>query len=131
MSINIQNSHQMPPRPMHVFVYGAPRCWKTTFASTFPNPLFLSAGNEGGDTTLQFVPNNCRVQRIDSVKDMMDIVPYVKANWQSLGIKTLVIDSITYYSDIVIHEILFDGNKRRVAMDPKDWGTLDSHIQKW
>lgn len=116
----------MPAKPLHTFVYGALRTGKTTFASTFPKPIFLSAGNEGGDTTLRFC--DADVIRITSVQDMKDAIPYVMANRQKQGWRTIVIDSLTYYADLFVQQTTKDGEK---PMRTQDWGLLDLHLQKW
>lgn len=114
----------MPAKPLHTFVYGPIGTGKTTFASTFPNPVFLSAGNEGGDTTLRFCAPNSIIP-ISSTADMKEAITYIKNvgkskhNW-----RTIVLDSITYYSDLFIQETTQMGTK---AMRTQDWGLLDLH----
>lgn len=124
--MEIINSESMPAKPIHTFVYGPLRTGKTTFAATYPNPIFLSAGNEGGDTTLRF----CKVQiiKIATTQDMKEAVPYIAANHMKHGWQTIVVDSTTYYSDLVIQEITNNGTK---PMQQRDWGMLDLHLQKW
>lgn len=131
MSLNVVSSKQMPPRPLHTFIYGPTRHWKTTTAATWPRPIFLSAGNEGGDTTLRHVPADVLVVQINAVKTMREAVVWIAKNHAQYGIQTVVVDSLTFYSDIVIHEILNDGKVTKPRMEIQDWGTLDSHLQKW
>lgn len=40
-----------------VFLYGPPGTIKTTWAGSWPNPVFLSAGAEGGDDSLAMLPS--------------------------------------------------------------------------
>lgn len=128
MGIQILNSQDMPAKPLHTFVYGPIGTGKTTFASTFPNPVFLSAGNEGGDTTLRFCAPNSIIP-ISSTADMKEAIGYIKANGKAKhGWRTIVLDSITYYSDLFIQETTQMGTK---AMRTQDWGLLDLHLQKW
>lgn len=128
MPIQILNSQDMPAKPLHTFVYGPLGTGKTQFASTFPNPVFLSAGNEGGDTTLRFCKQSSVIP-VSSTNDMKEGVAYIKAfgkskhNW-----RTIVIDSVTYYSDLFVQETTQQGTK---AMRTQDWGLLDLHLQKW
>lgn len=122
----VEKSNQMAPRPLHTFVYGPLRSGKTSFAATFPKPIFLSSGTEGGDTTLRF--HDVDLIRIGSLKDMKDAVAFVKANAAARGWRTVVIDSATYYADQVIQELTNNGEK---PMNQRDWGMLDSHLQKW
>jgi len=126
MSIQVINSSQMPAKPLHAFLYGPLRSGKTTLASTFPRPVFLSAGNEGGDTTLRFC--NVDIIQINSSKDMKEAVPYIQQNQAKYGWRTVVIDSVTYYGDILIQEFTKNGER---PMQQRDWGLLDLHLQKW
>ena len=126
MPIQVVKSANMPAKPLHTFVFGPLRSGKTSFAATFPKPIFLSAGNEGGDTTLRFF--DAEYIPINSSGDMKEAVAYVRANAPSRGWRTLVVDSITYYSDLYITELTKNGEK---AMMQRDWGMLDLHLQKW
>jgi len=126
MAIQVINSQQMPPKPLHTFIYGALRSGKTTVASTFPKPVFLSAGNEGGDTTLRFC--NADVIPIGRSQDMKEAIDYIAKNRDRYGWRTIVVDSITYYSDIFLQELTTDGTR---PMRQRDWGMLDLHLQKW
>jgi hypothetical protein len=116
----------MAPRPLHTFVYGPLRSGKTSLAATFPKPIFLSSGTEGGDTSLRFF--DVDVIQINSLKDMKEAVAFIKANAAVRGWRTVVVDSVTYYADQVIQELTNSGEK---PMNQRDWGMLDSHLQKW
>jgi hypothetical protein len=128
MPIKILNSRDMPPKPLHAFVYGPLRTGKTQFASTFPKPVFLSIGTEGGDTTLQFVAQDTQIISIRSQKDMQEAIEYIRLYGSKFGWQTIVVDSITYYSDLVVQELTQNGTK---PMRQPDWGMLDLHLQKW
>lgn len=128
MGIQVLSVKDMPPRPLHTFMYGPVRSGKTTAAATWPAPVFLSAGNEGGDTSLRFTAADA-VIRISSVQDMKDAIAYINAYGASKhGWRTIVLDSMTYYSDIFVGECTKNGEK---YMAVRDWGTLDLHLQKW
>src|SRR3954468_5292942 len=116
MAVEVLDSETMPPQPLHTFVYGPLRTGKTTFAATFPNPIFLSAGNEGGDTTLRFM--KVKIIKIKNTTDMKQAVPFIAANYQKYGWKTIVVDSVNYYSDMFIQEVTADGTK---PMQQRDW----------
>ena len=126
MPLEIYTSDQMPPRPLRVFVYGQPGTGKTTFAGTFPNPVMLSAGQEGGDTTLRFIPG-ITVMRVQTVQDMKEAVGIIETQYAHKQWGTVVVDSATFYADIFIAEIVKSGR----AMRQQDWGLLDVHLQKW
>jgi len=126
MAIQIFNSNQMPAKPLHTFVYGPLRSGKTTFASTFPKAVFLTAGNEGGDTTLRFC--NVDIIQINSSTDMKEAIQVVRTQHAKYGWRTVVVDSLTYYSDLFIQELTKNGDK---PMMQRDWGMLDLHLQKW
>lgn len=119
------NSTNMPTRKLHTFVYGPLRTGKTSFAATFPKPIFLSAGNEGGDMTLRFF--NVDIIPINTPGDMKMAVKYIAANYHTKGWRTVVVDSVTYYSDLVIQELTKGGER---PMIQRDWGLLDLHLQK-
>lgn len=126
MSVHVVEAATMPAKPLHCFVYGPLGSGKTTFASTFPKPVFLSAGNEGGDTTLRFCKGH--VIQINSSQDLKDAVALVQQQYKHYGWRTLVIDSVTYLSDLYISELTKSGDK---AMQQRDWGMLDLFLQKW
>lgn len=127
MAITVQNSKSMPAKPLHTFIYGPLRTSKTTSAATWPSPVFLSAGNEGGDTSLRF--QSVDVIVIKNVQDMKDAIAYIDMHGKTKhGWKTIVVDSLTYYSDLFIQQASNNGEK---PLQQRDWGLLDLHLQKW
>ncbi len=118
----------MPARPLRCFIYGATRTGKTTFAGSWPKPVFLSAGNEGGDTTLRHLPG-VTVIPVNSSLEMKEAVAAIEQESRELryGWKTVVIDSATFYADIYISEL----TAKKGVMTQRDWGSLDIHLQKW
>lgn len=126
MPIQVVDAASMPAKPLHCFVYGPLGSGKTTFASTFPNPIFLSAGNEGGDTTLRFCKG--QVIQINSSQDLKEAVALIQHQHQQYGWRTVVLDSVTYLSDLYISELTKNGDK---PMQQRDWGMLDLFLQKW
>ncbi len=127
MGIVVENAATMAARPLHTFLYGAVRSGKTTAASTWPNPVFISAGNEGGDTTLRFTKSD--VIRVNTKNDVVDALKYIethgkaKHNW-----RTIVLDSVTYISDLFIAECTGGGTR---PMKLQEWGLLDLFLQKY
>lgn len=126
MPVEIYTSDKMGPRPLRAFVYGPPRTGKTTYAGTWPSPIFLSAGNEGGDTTLRFLPG-VTIAKICSKADMEEAVKTIQQQHVQRGWQTVVVDSISFYADIFIAEVA----SKKGAMTQRDWGALDLHLQKW
>jgi hypothetical protein len=60
-----------------VFLFGGVGTWKTTWAGTWPSPLFFSVGAEGGDDALAMLPyvaniNPPPVYQIKSVKQIAE-----------------------------------------------------------
>lgn len=139
---------QAPTQGMTVMVIGPIGTWKTTFAGTWPSPVFLSCGSEGGDDSLGFLPSIWGVPvpptfPISSVIQMKEMVNYVLANARTFGWKTVVIDSATIYVDTWIQDCITLrynelASKRslqakeefQLAMTQADWGLLEYHVMK-
>lgn len=116
--------------PLRAFVYGALGRWKTSFAGSFPRPLFLSAGQEGGDRTLQVFPDVDAI-RIATRKDMEEAVRLLQTQHRQRGWRTVVIDAVTFYMDIVIAELTGADKGAPRQMEQRDWGALEVHMLKW
>jgi hypothetical protein len=99
-----------PSRRITALSYGAPRAGKTRFAATFPKPLFLSDATESGWTTItamnrddwydpEFTPV---VWAVEDSKDMPAALDQLDSELKQNPRKyeTLVIDSITFYTDL-------------------------------
>jgi len=122
---------------MSVFLFGGLGSWKTSWAGTWPSPVFLSAGVEGGDDALAMLPHitGCPtppVYQITSCSMMKRKVEYICRNYVAYGWKTVVIDSITFYADMWMRE-LFEEKikaKKEPAMITRDWGLLEAHMIK-
>lgn len=130
-----------------VFLFGAPGTWKTTWAGQWPRPVFLSVGVEGGDDALVMLPSLYGVPvppvyQVNTTQMMKKKVEYIASNYQRLGINTVVIDSITYYIDLWISQLMdirFNDPKIRrkfeesgidaSAMSFREWGLLAMHIR--
>src|SRR3569832_1716596 len=110
MGIQVLNSTTMPARPLSMFIYGPLRSSKTTSAATWPKPVFISAGNEHGDTSLRGA--NVDVIVVRSIQDMKDAVAYIDLNGKkNHGWETIVVDSLTYYSELFVAEVSKNGEK--------------------
>jgi hypothetical protein len=129
------------------FIFGSPGTWKTTFAGQWPKPVFLSVGVEGGDDALAMLPSLFGipvppVYNITSTDMMKKKVDYLAANYKALDVNTVVFDSITYYVDLWIAQLMalrYDDPKIRkkiqdaggeaTNMTMRDWGLLGMHIR--
>lgn len=88
--------------------YGPSRSGKTRFAGSWPRPLFLSDATESGWTTLSnmnrevlFEPDHFPiVWAIENAQDMAKAVHQAEPLIKRGEVQTLVIDSLTFYSDL-------------------------------
>lgn len=120
-----------------VFLFGLLGSIKTTWAGTWPSPVFLSAGQEGGDDSLEILPQLWGVDpppvyHINSTKMMRDKVNYIAQAYKTYGWKTAVVDSVSFYLDIYMREVILA--YQRAGKDPqmqqRDWGFMENHIVK-
>ena len=124
------------------FLFGGPGTWKTTWAANAPAPLFLTCSIDGGDDAIISAstlpepfgpPQRAPVWPIKSVEDMRTAVNWVAVNYERFGIRTVVVDSITFYADLWIAEKLQQlekSGRRPVQMSPKEWGEMSTHLLK-
>jgi len=125
--------------PFNTFlVYGNTRVGKSTWAGTFPRPLFLSDVSEKGyeslreenwddETTPRFESDVQPIvwgieQQTDMAEAVLKIEPLVKAG----RIKTVVIDSLSFYSDLIFNFILM----KQTKSDTRGaYGDLGTHLR--
>ena len=100
--------------------YGQSRAGKTRFAGSWPRPLFLSDATESGWTTLSNMDRNVLfeanhspiVWSIEKAEDMMravrDAEPLIKRG----DVKTVVVDSLTFYADLFFNTLDAAGGNR-------------------
>ena len=90
-------------RPQRVVIYGVESVGKTTFASKFPNPLFLDI--EGGS-------NHLAVDRVavDSWKYLGECIAEAK----STDYETIVIDSADWAERLAVEDLLASNKKQSV-----------------
>ena len=124
-------------RGVSVFLFGGIGTIKTTWAGSWPSPIFLSVGYEGGDDSLAMLPQVLGIEtppvyHIDSTKKMRDKVNYICLNHKKYGWKTVVIDSVTFYTDVYIREVIEVYQRKNLApqMQKRDWAFLEAHICK-
>jgi hypothetical protein len=130
-----------------IFLFGAPGTWKTTFAGQFPKVLFLSVGAEGGDDALAMLPSIYGVPAPPSfhitAPDMMHKkIEMIRRNYKQMGVNTIVVDSVTYYVDMWIAQLMamrYKDPKIRAKIEKeggdatnmtmRDWGLLGMHMR--
>lgn len=124
-----QSTKGLQPTWLHVCMYGSTGTGKTEQASSLPEPIFLvPKSDEGGILTLSSVDAQFRV--IDSMTDMLKTLDHLEAIQHKSGAdalpgQTLVLDSLSHYSDLCVEEI---GSKRG-GMDQQGWGVLATHFR--
>jgi hypothetical protein len=125
--------------PINTFLcYGDTRSGKTTWAGTFPRPLFLSDVTEKGfeslrddnwndEATPRFEENVPPiVWGIETEADFVQCLERAKPLIQSGRIKSIWLDSISFYSDLILNSILM----RQTKVDMrKAYGDLGIHLR--
>jgi len=105
---------------LNAIIYGPPGIGKTTLLSTSPKPLIIDF--EGG--TLSISNKDIDVVRARSYSDLVEAVQIAKKN----DYKTICIDSLTRYCEILIQEIVKEDNKEMAQI--QHWGKLGDKIKK-
>lgn len=114
--------------------YGASRSGKTRFAASWPRPLFLSDATESGWTTITNMDRNTwfesnrapivwAIEKMpDMAKAVRDAEPLIKRG----DVQTIVVDSLTFYSDLVFNYFESIGGVK----DPRQlYQKLASHLK--
>lgn len=121
MSINVMKASEANIlASLNMLIYGAPGIGKTTFLGSAPKPFIIYF--EGGIFPLN--NENVDMIRASTYQDFIDGVKYAIDN----KYKTLCIDSLTRYSDILMEEILKKENKEKPQI--QNWGELLDRIKK-
>lgn len=132
----IDMSPDTSPDRITMMLAGASRSGKTHFAATFPRPVFISDLTEGGHQTIKhmfpddfYEPERVpRVFGVTNAKEMMETVTHVeemyKQNPDEIG--TLVIDSLTFYAEMMFSDLEVAGGSR----DKRQlYGDLAAHLR--
>ena len=114
--------------------YGSSRAGKTRFAGSWPRPLFLSDATESGWTTLENMDKGILfeagrdplVWAIENVTDMWKALGDAEPLLKRKEVETIVVDSLTFYSDRFINYITpnVKGDVRQV------YGKLGEHLKQ-
>ena len=121
MALKIVKANELQKNAtINMLIYGSPGVGKTTFASTAPKPLIIDLENG----TLAITDRDVDVAKVENLNDVREALRYALKN----GYETVVIDSLTRYSELLMEEIL--NRKKREKPQIQDWGELVSSIKK-
>lgn len=121
--------------PTNTFlIYGDSRSGKTTFAGSFPRPLFLADATEGGWDSLMNPPEDGLfepsvkplVWAIETMTDMAEAMAKAAPLIAQGRVKTIVIDSLTFYTDLYLASLLRLQGKPDMR---QIYGTLGNHLR--
>jgi hypothetical protein len=124
-----ETTKTLRPSWLHVCIYGSTGTGKTQQAGHFPEPIFLMPkGDEGGILTLAGMDASYKV--ITSMADMLRTLDHLEGIQQKQGAdklpgQTLVLDSLSHYSDMCVEEIA----QKRGGMDQQGWGQIATHFR--
>jgi hypothetical protein len=131
-----KNASQLVQPWTHWFFYGDSGSGKTRAASTFPRPLFIVPQNEGSLATLRgedfpyYEVSDMSSPLVNGVGGMTRVLDEIEElyakNPDEFPYDTIVIESLTHYTDLVIEEL---SNGGRTMMDQFRWGQLSGHLR--
>jgi len=140
MTINIQNAQDLTSPWTSWFIYGATGSGKTSICATFPQPFFIVPANEKSINTLQGM--NVQYVEVGKRNDMYQVLDFLEGRYNDMlrlmsqgddtaanvafPWQTIVVESISHYSDLVIEDLSQGGTKQ---MDYQQWGKLGSHLR--
>lgn len=118
-----------------VLAYGDTRSGKTRWAASAPRPLFLSDVTESGWTTIQYMDPTLFYEAdrppivwgIESMTDMAQAYERVKPLIARGDVKTVVIDSLTFYADLFLNGLFNAQGAKRDARAA--YGDLGLHLR--
>lgn len=118
------------------FLYGPSGSGKTMAASTFPKPVFIVPKTENSIVTLRgldfpyYEVIDLKGKLVNGRGGMIaildELIKEYKADPNSFPFETIVIESVSHYSDLVIEDMTSGG---KVAMDQQKWGLFTSHFR--
>lgn len=118
MPIKVYRATELLKNPiLNVLVYGAPGVGKTSFGATAPKPIIINL--EDGIQSI----SDQEIDIVDAktIQDFGDAIKYSLAN----GFETIVIDSLTRYSELKIKQLVED-DPRAKTPQIQHWGQLIS-----
>lgn len=131
--INLDQPMNVLPRNTFL-AYGASRSGKTTWAASFPRPLFLSDVTEGGWDSIanmaddQFFEPGVKpiVFGIETMGDMVTARDRALPLILSGRVQTIVVDSLSFYCDLALNNIV---NMQAKHDQREAYGKLGAHLQ--
>ena len=136
VTLSTKNAKDLDAPWRHWFFYGPTGSGKTTLAATFPRPVFIEPKNEGSVETLrglnidyyEVVDLNSKIR--NGVGGMNRIIAEIEgaynADPDAFPYDTIVIESMSHYTDLIIEDITAGGQD---AMDQRKWGEVLAHIR--
>jgi hypothetical protein len=129
--------------PRYTFcAYGATGVGKTTWAASFPRPVFLSETTESGYESLRGISDEALfepgvqpiVLGIEKMNDMAIAREVLAPMILSGQVQTVVVDSLTFYADLYLN-YLFEIHSASAGANLKAYGALGQHLRdlrvKW
>jgi hypothetical protein len=136
---NIEYTNSVGDDKVRALVYGRAGVGKTVFSSTFPSPFIIDADKGLRSVREKEIPHVAvnRGERVFAVT--MDILRSLRKGEGPFGgieVKTLVIDSITAFADMLLYESMRFPVGNRPVKDPNNekaefdhWGELLNRLQ--
>jgi hypothetical protein len=129
---NDENGHSLTLRKpsdkdsLIVMVYGPTGVGKTTFAGTFPKPIFLNV--ERGDESLVDTPLGDKevIADIENMDDFKEAWGRIKQGEWGEMFETVVIDSLTEWQEHLMDSILEEQGKNYPTL--REWGIAKQRI---
>lgn len=107
---------------VRALLYGPMGVGKTTFAATFPNPLFIDS-DKGGLTlrklNIPYISIEHGEKAYEKVSDILDALRNREAPFDEIQVDTIVFDSLTSLMDIFMYEtVKFPSGPGKPGRDP-------------
>jgi hypothetical protein len=136
MGLSFKNAKDIEVPWTRWFFYGDTGSGKTNLSATFPRPCFIVPKNEGSAVTLRgrdipyYEATDMSSQVRGGVGGMNRILDEIEAAYtkdlSNFPFDTIVIESLTHYSELVVEELSEAGTK---AMDQRKWGEAAAHFR--
>jgi len=136
--INLEvSSEQNPKAPRYTFCgYGPTGSGKTTWAASFPRPVFLSETTESGYESLRGLSDDMLFEPgvrpivigIEKMNDMAIAREILTPHILSGMVQSVVIDSLTFYADLYLN-YLFAIHAASQGANLKAYGALGQHLR--
>lgn len=126
MEINeITQCNLIQNETLNICVYGAPGIGKTRFCSTAPKPFLIDIDN--GSKSIgrkKMAEIGMESRKSFTASEVRDGIKYALDN----KFKTICIDSLTRYSEILMDEVLMEDKKTKPQI--QHWGEVGQRIKK-